>query len=123
MEQLDKEKLIKREESKLKRIFKDLSKNTLDTVRPLIKNAAFMAVTLEILQEEINKNGVTCTYQNGENQFGTKKTPEAELYNTMVKNYAAIVKQLCEFLPEGEKEGDELLQFLAGRVQGASGKK
>lgn len=123
MEQLEKEKQIKREESRLKRTFKDLSKNTLDTVRPLIKNAAFMAVTLENLQEEINKTGITCSYKNGENQFGTKKTPEVETYNTMIKNYASVIKQLCEFLPEGQKEGDELLEFLAGRVPGTGGKK
>lgn len=123
MEQIEKQKLIKREVFKFKKIFKDLPKNTLDTVQPLIKNAAFMAVTLELLQEEINKTGVTCTYQNGENQFGTKKTPEVETYNTMIKNYASVVKQLCEFLPEGQKEGDELLEFLAGRVSKAGAKK
>ena len=41
---LTKEEKIKREFSRLKRIFKDLDKNKLQTVESLIKNAAFMAV-------------------------------------------------------------------------------
>ena len=48
---LTKEEKIKREFSRLKRIFKDLDKNKLQTVESLIKNAAFMAVSLEELQE------------------------------------------------------------------------
>lgn len=51
---LTKEEKIKREFSRLKRIFKDLDKNKLQTVESLIKNAAFMAVSLEELQEIIN---------------------------------------------------------------------
>ena len=42
---LTKEEKIKREFSRLKRIFKDLDKNKLQTVESLIKNAAFMANT------------------------------------------------------------------------------
>ena len=59
---LTKEEKIKREFSRLKRIFKDLDKNKLQTVESLIKNAAFMAVSLEELQEIINEEGYTVEY-------------------------------------------------------------
>ena len=56
---LTKEQKIKREITRLKRVFKDLDKNKLQTVESLIRNAAFMAVSLEELQEIINEEGYT----------------------------------------------------------------
>lgn len=44
---LTKDQRIKREIARLKRVFRDLDKNKLQTVESLIKNAAFMAVSLE----------------------------------------------------------------------------
>ena len=55
--ELTKEQKIKKEIARLKRVFKDLDKNKLQTVESLIKNAAFMAVSLEELQEIINAEG------------------------------------------------------------------
>lgn len=51
---LTKDQKIKREINRLKRVFRDLDKNKLQTVESLIRNAAFMAVSLEELQEIIN---------------------------------------------------------------------
>ena len=96
---------IKKEMSKLRRLFRDMEKSTMDTVSSLIKNAAFMAVTLDDLQETINLEGAISTYQNGENQSGTKKSPEVEIYNTMIKNHMAIMKQLSDLLPKGNALG------------------
>ena len=103
---LTKEEKIKREFSRLKRIFKDLDKNKLQTVESLIKNAAFMAVSLEELQEIINEEGYTVEYQNGANQSDAVKTHIA-----MTKNHAAIIKQLCDLVPP-EKKKESRLQAL-----------
>lgn len=94
----------------------DVEKDTLKGVKFLIENAAFMAVTLEDLQKSINTNGVISEYKNGENQYGTKKSPEVEVYNTMIKNHMNAIKQLIELIPknDGNKEKDELLEFLSG---------
>ena len=89
---LTKEEKIKREFSRLKRIFKDLDKNKLQTVESLIKNAAFMAVSLEELQEIINEEGYTVEYQNGANQSGTKQSDAVKTHIAMTKNHAAIIK-------------------------------
>ena len=70
--ELTKEQKIKKEIARLKRVFKDLDKNKLQTVESLIKNAAFMAVSLEELQEIINAEGYVVEYQNGENQKGNE---------------------------------------------------
>ena len=104
---LTKEEKIKREFSRLKRIFKDLDKNKLQTVESLIKNAAFMAVSLEELQEIINEEGYTVEYQNGANQSGTKQSDAVKTHIAMTKNHAAIIKQLCDLVPP-EKRGEEI---------------
>lgn len=110
--ELTKDEKIKKEFNRLKRIFRGLPKEKLHSVQSLIRNAAFMAVTLDDLQLTINENGVVSHYQNGENQWGTKKSPEVDVYNTMIKNYSSVVKQLCDFLPEGDKDKeDELMNF------------
>lgn len=83
---LTKEEKIKREFSRLKRIFKDLDKNKLQTVESLIKNAAFMAVSLEELQEIINEEGYTVEYQNGANQSGTKQSDAVKTHIAMTKS-------------------------------------
>lgn len=96
-----------------KKILAGLDKNLAKLLEPLVKNAAFMAVQLEDYRVKIAENGGVCEYQNGENQWGTKKSPEAELYNTMIKNYQAIIRQLFELSPEGAADESALVAFLA----------
>ena len=98
--QMEKESRINSELERLYEIFKDVPEDDLNLVSSLIKNAAFMAVTLEDLQDIINRKGTTEKYKNGANQFGLKKRPEVELYNVMIKNHAAIIKQLGELQPK-----------------------
>ena len=73
-----------------------------------------MTVELTKLENYISIHGVSEEYQNGENQYGKKMSTEASAYNTMIKNYTSIIKQLCELLPEGlpnTKEGNALMNF------------
>ena len=111
-DKIEKDARIKKEVTKLKRLFKDMEKSTMDTVSSLIKNAAFMSVTLEDLQTTINRDGAVSEYQNGQNQWGTKKSPEVEIYNTMIKNHMAIMKQLSDLLPKQiASVGDDFDKF------------
>ncbi len=116
--QKEKDGRIKKEMAKLKRLFKDMEKDTMNTVSSLIRNAAFMVVTLDDLQETINREGAVSEYQNGENQWGTKKSPEVEIYNTMIKNHMAIIKQLSDLLPKATSTpgaGDDFEEFVGSK--------
>ena len=105
-----------KELNKLKKIFKDIEPGKRQTVEKLISNAAFMAESLDDLQETIREKGFVEEYQNGANQYGVKKCSEVEIYNTMIKNYSSIIKQLIDLLPNDSKgSGDELLDFISGR--------
>lgn len=90
---------IEFQKKKLKRQFSQLDSKTKNIVSPLIDNAAFMTVTLEELQKTINEEGIMIKYQNGANQWGKKKSPAIETYNSMIKNLSAITKQLTELVP------------------------
>ena len=103
-----KEQRIKSEKSRLKKIFKDLDENKKNLVTPLIEKAAFMSVELDDLQEIIEQDGWTSEYKNGENQYGTKKSPEAETYIALSKNYAAVIKQLTDLVPAAKRKKSRL---------------
>lgn len=95
-----KDEIIKAEKRKLAGIYKQLDKKTLKAVDSLIEQASFMAGSLYELAAIINEKGYTEEYQNGANQKGVKKCSEVEIYNTMIKNYMSIVKQLTDLLPK-----------------------
>lgn len=103
---------LKREREKLDNCLSKLGQNQREIADNLIGNAAFMAITLDDLSEKIAKEGTTCEYQNGENQWGTKKSPEVDVYNTMIKNYTTIIRTLCDLLPEDAQAESGLVQFF-----------
>lgn len=103
-----KEQRIKSEKTRLKGIFKELDENKRKLVTPLIEKAAFMSIELDDLQETIEQEGWTSEYKNGENQYGTKKSPEAETYIALSKNYAAVIKQLTELVPAAKRKASRL---------------
>ena len=116
-EELTKEQKIKKEIARLKRVFKDLDKNKLQTVESLIKNAAFMAVSLEELQEIINAEGYVVEYQNGENQKGTKQSDAVKTHIAMTKNHAAIIKQLTDLVPPEKKKESKKSRCVRCRLR------
>lgn len=103
-----KEQRIKSEKTRLKGIFKELDENKRKLVTPLIEKAAFMSIELDDLQETIEQEGWTSEYKNGENQYGTKKSPEAETYIALSKNYAAVIKQLVDLVPAAKRKKTKL---------------
>lgn len=100
----DKDKKIKKEIRRLKKIFEGLEPNKLQTVDALIVRAAFITVSLQELEAELNENGWVEVYQNGQNQRGLKKSAAAEVHISLTKNLNAIMKQLIELVPPAQKE-------------------
>lgn len=95
-----KDEIIRAEKRKLAGIYTRLDKKTKKSVDSLVDEAAFMAASLYELRRIIDDKGYTEEYQNGANQKGVKKCSEVEIYNTMIKNYSAVVKQLTDLIPK-----------------------
>lgn len=123
LQKKEKEKRIKKEIARLRKNWHEkgkqideVTKKMLDFAEPLIKNLAFMTVTMADLKDQINEEGCVVEYKNGENQYGTKKNPAVETYNAMFKNYTAAYKTLADMIPkpeEYEKRDDEVDEFDA----------
>lgn len=113
---IEKNQKIRKETNKLKKLFKELPNNKKKMAEKLIENASFMSITLDELKEDINLYGVKETYVNGKDQFGFKESIESKTYNTMVKNYMNIIKQLNDMLPAGKQVDidDEFERFNGG---------
>lgn len=103
-----KEEKINKEKRRLTSIFKSLDENKKKLVIPIIEKAAFMSIELDYLQDELQKNGWISEYQNGENQWGKKKSSEAEIYISLSKNYASIIKQLTDLVPVAARKKSRL---------------
>ena len=80
----------------------------------LLDKAVFMDEELLKLQKILKEKGWVEEYQNGENQRGLKKSSEADVYNAMIKNYNATLKQIADLFPdEGKADSkDPLLSFI-----------
>ncbi len=111
LNKLDKEKMIKKEITELKRFFKEIENDKKPFANRLIEQCSFMAVTLRELQETLNEDGAIELFVNGKQKM-LREHPATKTYNAMVKNYNSVIKQLLEMLPEGKKENDELMEFL-----------
>ena len=111
----EKEKLIKAEILRLRKIFKHLGTDGLSAIKSLIDEAAFMSITLMDLRKTINREGTVSFYQNGANQWGTKKSPEIEIYNTMIKNHMTLMKQIQDLLPKTLDNDDGFDSFIGNR--------
>ena len=110
----EKQKLVKKELNKIKKLYADLDENIKKNVEKLAENAAWMAVSLEELRAQIDLEGYTEIYTNGVNQVGTKDSTYVKTYAVMIKNYNATIKLLLDQLPERQQAqtGDALAQFL-----------
>jgi len=74
----------------------------------LIHRAAFLRITLEDLEEDINENGTTEEWRNGPDLPPMSRIrAAAQQHNTMVKNYAQVMRQLMELLPDTKPTGSK----------------
>ncbi|MDD6795363.1 MAG: hypothetical protein PUE01_08160 [Clostridiaceae bacterium] len=118
-EQLEKEKKIKQEINRLKKLYKEFDKDKAKALEGLIYNAAFMKISLNELREDLLINGVTELFEQGEQCF-KRERPEYKVYSTFIQRYSQVMKQLIDLLPVEEKktEEDALMEFVKkGRIK------
>lgn len=112
MAKIKKETKIKREYARLAKHFEGISESKRDMAERLLWNAAFMAITLEELQEKVIAEGVVVTETNGNGFKVTQENPAQKSYNTIIKNYNATIKQLAEICPD-VTASNKLMELMA----------
>lgn len=112
---LGKDERIKKELSRLKKLYKDLPEDRKKLAEKLLERAAFMAISLSEMEATINVEGNMVTMPQGDYEID-RAHPLLTVYNAMIKNYAAVIKQLDAFLTGTgggvSKPGAELLGWL-----------
>lgn len=96
---MNKDERIKKEEERLLSIFADMDENELQVAEGIIRQASFMIITLEDLQESILNNGSIGEYKNGRNQYGTKQSAELQAYNQTLRSYNSVISKLLKIVP------------------------
>ena len=106
---LIKQKRIKKELSKLKKVYKDIPKDKMIIVDGLINRAAFMRISLEDMELDIHKDGFVEMFSQSETQTPyERERPVARLYNSMNKNYQSIIKELTSHLKYLDEDHEEV---------------
>lgn len=109
--ELTKVERVKKEINRLKRMYKDLPKDTLAIVQGLIVEAADLRIRLEDIREDLDLNGYDEMFsQSPDQEPYERERPQARRYIAMNKSYQSITKQLGDYIPKPEpkkKEGDD----------------
>lgn len=113
LQKLEKEKKIKQEINRVKKIYKDFPKDKVKVLDGLIQEVSFMKISLEEMREDLLSNGLTETFEQGSQRF-ERERPQVKIYTTFMQRYSGVMKQLIDLLPEEQKkeEADQLLEFL-----------
>lgn len=117
-EDLTKVERIKKEERRLRRIYKKIDKDNKAIIDGLIQRAAYMRVTLEDYEVDLDEKGYVELFSQSEKTDPyERERPVARLYNTMNKNYQSIIKQLSDLVPKQEvkQKDDGFDDFISGR--------
>lgn len=112
-EQLEKEKKIKQEINRIKKLYKDFPKEKSKVFEGLINEVSFIRISLEEVRKDLIKNGLTELFEQGEQSFNRER-PEVKIYSNFMKIYSSAMKQLIDLLPTEIKkeESDALMNFL-----------
>ncbi len=98
---LTKEERVQREEERLLKFLTDVDPKKKNVVEGLVQRCAHLRVTLDDLAEDLDENGYTEMFQQGEkNPPYERKRPSADLYTTMNALYQKAIKQLTDLLPK-----------------------
>lgn len=113
----EKDKIRKKEEQRLKKIFKEYSTKAItEFTEGLIQSSAFMLASLKELEKSLQEDGFVLVSPNG----AVKQNPTATAYSNLIRNYQSGIKLLCQQLPKVAKElvkeetKNELEMFMAG---------
>lgn len=116
MAKLKKSTRIKRENERLRARYADLPEESMEILDGLIDRAAFLRPTLDDLEEDININGTTESFSQGDQEPYQRERPVVRQYNALLKNYQTIIKQLDDVQPRDKADqlNDGFEDFIRG---------
>jgi len=109
---LSNEAKIKRKITKINNLFKSLPAEKRSFADDLIYQLAVTTVTLERLVDEINTGDIIELFKQGTQEL-RRENPALRAYNTTIKSFSALSKNLLDLLPDTAQKtlGEELMNF------------
>lgn len=106
---------ISKEMKELKKILKAVPEDKQPIAQSLFTELVFMQNTLIKLKENIQVEGETVLFKQGQQEF-MKANPSLKAYNDFIQRFSSVCKQTIDLLPEVEKVdcSDPLKEFLDG---------
>ena len=103
-----KKKVLAYEDLKtLKETFEKMDNDKSKLALSLLDEAYFCGDTLKKLKEKVEKDGVVTEMCQG-NYNIDRENPALKSYNTTIKNYQALIKQITDLLPnQNDDNGDD----------------
>lgn len=110
----DRKKIIDKNRKAIRKALQAVDLETLKLYVNLIDDAASYACAIYECNLLYMRDGISEYYQNGENQWGVKKSVAAELRVKYTATYQKLIAQLAALLPsEDEKAAaQELMEFI-----------
>ena len=101
---------------KIMKMYSELGDDRKEFVERLVDRMLWMEKTLNKLQRTINKEGPTLVTKNGNGFTTLQENPAQKSYNTMIRNYTSVIRQLNNMLDENSRGivTDEFTEFLKG---------
>ena len=109
----EKSKDISKEMKQLKKVLKLIPKDRLPIAQNIYNELLFIQRTLDKLKEEVETQGTTTLFKQGQQEF-LRENPALKGYNTTLKNYSNLYKQLVDFFAPDNiiEEADPLMTFI-----------
>lgn len=109
----EKNKDISKEMKQLNKILKLIPKDRQPIAKNIYNELLFIQRTLNKLKEEVEEQGTTTLFKQGQQEF-LRENPALKGYNTTLKNYSNLSKQLVDLLPPVKpvEEADPLIAFI-----------
>lgn len=90
----------------LKETFEKMNNDKSKLALSLLDEAYFCGDTLKKLKEKVEKAGVVTEMCQGSYSID-RENPALKSYNTTIKNYQALIKQITDLLPNENINGDD----------------
>lgn len=114
-----KDSRVNKEEMRLRKIYENVDEDNKAIIDGLIQRAAYMRITLEDWEKDIDVNGyIEMFTQSEKTDPYERERPVIRLYNTMNANYQKIINQLSNLVPkyEPKEKGDVFDEFINTRA-------
>ena len=107
----DKAAKVEQVRARLMVLFTAADPNKLDFISDAVQQLAWLNVSIQELQKDIDKNGPVIPYQNGETQKGLQQNPSCKLLTDFQKLSNTTFRALLPVLPDKTRSIGKLEDF------------